>query len=977
MRLFRLSWLFIGGTLLAFVTFLYIKTQAVDLEAHSRIHDDIRQIRHMDASLNRDLLKTKDGLLLHYDTLTASMKRLQRLQRQLKSDLASAGYAGRAEIQRALEESDGRLATKAFLLEDFKSRNAILRNSVKHLPQLANDLFERPESNDFDIYLILVTGAMVSEALGYNSASSSTLKGQLEEHIKYVRNVGSRYDGLTGQYFEWLTKHAEVIVSNQPRVNEMVKHMTSLSLDKSLTELSRVYESLHQARIAKAEHYRTYLYAYSLILLVFVAYIFTQLRESTAALKRTVKELNHQKFAMDQHAIVSITDVAGRITYANDKFTEISGYGRDELIGQDHRMINSGWHDKEFFRDMWRTIGHGEVWHGEIRNRASDGSFYWVSSTIVPFLDDRGKPREYISIRTDITRRKQIEDALFQAKERAQVTLESIGDAVITVDRSGVIDYMNPVAERLAGLSNEEARRHGPLMKIFDIVDEEEKSPLRSPLEPCLKNGFVVTLSTQLLVNRIDGREFAVEITIAPIHDRDDNIIGAVLAIHDVTTLRGMAKEISYQATHDALTGLTNRHEFERVLGRMYESARETGRSHVLCFMDLDQFKAVNDTCGHVAGDELLRQLSSVLKGSVRDRDTLARIGGDEFGILLGECTIDQARRITRELCDSITEYQFSWEGKSFRIGASIGLVEVNSDSENMAALMRAADSACYTAKQQGRSRIHVYQPGSDNLARRQGDLHWADRISRALAQDELELLGQYARPLHDDCRTAGYREVFVRLRDEGNLIQPMAFIPAAERYGMMPEVDRWVIRRVLSFCREMDMDGQVVGVNISGASINEDILPAFIEQQLSLNGVPAGALCLEVSAASFNANVGEVSEFVRALKTLGCRVAVDDVGSGLGSCLSVKDLPIDYMKIEGGMVGNIPQGEIDRTMVEAINKIGHVMDAETIAKNVESEAVLSQLRQLGVDYAQGFWIARPEVFPGAVWPDRESGVKV
>lgn len=719
MKLIKPAWLLIGAVLLALVTLLYFRTQTVDLEAHSRIVEDLRLLKHADASLNTDILKTRDGLLWHYDTVTGSMKRLARLHQSLKSNLSSAGYGNSARFRTALEKTGELIGTKASLLEDFKSQNAILKNSTKHLPQVADDIFARPESDDFDLYLILVTGALVSDVLSYTKDPSPAMQTQIQDKIRYIQRVNSGYDGVLRQYFTWLIKHAQVILETQPVADRMVSRLTSLPLDQNLSALGALYESQHQAKMQRADYYRTYLYALVLILLVFVAYILLQLRASTEALKQTVEELNHQKFALDQHAIVSKTDKSGRITYANDKFLEISGYERGELIGQLHSIINSGFHDREFFEDLWRTIGRGNVWHGDIRNRAKTGDYYWVATTIVPFLDDRGEPKQYISIRTDITRRRQIEAALFQAKERAHVTLESIGDAVITVDKEGNTDYMNPVAERLAGLGNEAAKRYGNLLNIFDIVDEETKTPLSSPLEPCLKRGSTVTLSTQLLVNRIDGREFAVEITIAPMHDRDAAIAGAVLALHDVTTLRGMAKEISYQATHDALTGLTNRLEFERILERMYVSAKKLRRSHVLCFLDLDEFKTVNDTCGHSAGDELLKQLSSMLQEKIRGRDTLARIGGDEFAILLGECSIGKAQWVAQDLCDTIRDYRFGWEGDEFRIGVSIGLVEINAQSGDVTGLMRAADAACYAAKAQGRNCVHAYDPGGDYFQRR------------------------------------------------------------------------------------------------------------------------------------------------------------------------------------------------------------------------------------------------------------------
>lgn len=423
---------------------------------------------------------------------------------------------------------------------------------------------------------------------------------------------------------------------------------------------------------------------------------------------------------------------------------------------------------------------------------------------------------------------------------------------------------------------------------------------------------------------------------------------------------------LQYQANHDALTGLFNRREFEQRLARALESARLEGRQHAVGYMDLDQFKIVNDTCGHVAGDELLKQLAVLLKEKVRENDILARLGGDEFGLLLENCGLEQAQRIANAMLNTVRGFRFSWLDKTFEIGASIGLVTLDRNSDNPGQVLSAADLACYAAKDLGRNRVHVYQTGDAELARRHGEMHWAAHISKALSQDRFRLYRQTILPLKADKRGEHF-EVLVRLLDDqGQLVAPGAFIPAAERFNLMPAVDRWVVRHTLAYlrrrCDASDPAPPITcAVNLSGTTLNDEGFLGFVLDELPRSRVPPHSLCFEITETAAVANLARAVQFMKELKVLGCRFSLDDFGSGLSSFAYLKNLPVDFLKIDGSFIRDIVDDPIDFAMTEAINKIGQVMGLQTIAEFVENEAILERVRGLGMDYAQGYGIAEPE----------------
>lgn len=556
-------------------------------------------------------------------------------------------------------------------------------------------------------------------------------------------------------------------------------------------------------------------------------------------------------------------------------------------------------------------------------------------------------------------------ETLANEKERAEVTLHSIGDAVITIDASGRIEYLNPVAEQLTGWTSFAARGL-PSSQVFNIIDESTGAPLDSPVETAISENRIVPLANHAALITRNGETIPIEDSAAPIRDSQGQIIGAVLVFHDVSHARAMATRLSHQANHDALTGLINRHAFESRLQQVLASAQQENTQHTLCYMDLDQFKIVNDTCGHMAGDELLRQLAVELRAKVRNADSLARLGGDEFGLLLEGCTLDQAEQLTEKLLQTVRDFRFIWQEQTFAVGVSIGLVGINADSIGLAEIMSAADSACYAAKDRGRNRIYVYRPNDSEVAQRRGEMQWVSRITQALDNGRLRLYYQTIQPLSSDEAGDHYEILLRMMAEEGQIVPPGAFIPAAERYGLMPAIDRWVIANTFARLGEL-YHGETqallhtCAINLSGTSWTDENLAGFICEMAGRYGIPARAICFEITETAAISSLGKAIAFIKELKKAGFRFSLDDFGSGVSSFGYLKQLPVDYLKIDGGFVRNMLNDKIDHAMVEAINHIGHIIGIQTIAEFVESEAILERIKAIGVDNAQGYAIAKPQ----------------
>ncbi|MCH9693234.1 MAG: EAL domain-containing protein [Gammaproteobacteria bacterium] len=610
-----------------------------------------------------------------------------------------------------------------------------------------------------------------------------------------------------------------------------------------------------------------------------------------------------------------------------------------------------------------RLEAEGVVKNFEYRLRRKDGSMIVVLENSRAITDDEGHIIAHEGTITDITERKRAETRVFEEKERAEITLQSIGDGVITTDAEGKIDYINPVAQDLIGWDMRSARGT-PVTEIMMIVNQHTRATVENPVARCLKEGRVVTLAENAILITKNGDEVPIQDSAAPIRDRVGNIIGSVMVFHDVSRESRLFRQLSYQASHDTLTGLINRREFENSLISALEQTRQNPEeSHALLYVDLDQFKVVNDTFGHTAGDALLRQLSDQIQTNIRSTDLLARLGGDEFGILLERCSEERAIKVAEAIRGSMEGYRFEWQGSFTTVRCSIGVVVVTNENADVASVMSSADVACYSAKDMGRNQVHLYKDSDASM--RHEEMKWVSRITSAVEDDRLELFFQPIIGIGDvNGKHRGHYELLLRMRDEkGVLVGPDQFIPAAERYNLMSTLDRWVVHEALAQLADRsdsDEARYTLAVNLSGTSLSEDRFLEFVIEELEKAQLPNGAICFEITETAAISNLSRVVHFMQALKKLGCKFSLDDFGSGLSSFTYLKNLPVDYLKIDGHFIRNVVEDTVDESMVKAISEVGHAMGIETIAERVETKQVLEKLGALGVEFAQGYYIARP-----------------
>jgi diguanylate cyclase (GGDEF)-like protein/PAS domain S-box-containing protein len=629
----------------------------------------------------------------------------------------------------------------------------------------------------------------------------------------------------------------------------------------------------------------------------------------------------------------------------------------------------------------WRTLVHSDdmsrvqaairdhvagktpIFESLHRMRHATGEWRWVISRAKAKVDDKGRLLRLVGVELDITERKLYEEALFREKESAQITLQSIGDGVITTDAKGVIDYVNPVAESLTGWRLEDGQGRA-IEEIFRAFHEETCEPLENPLAVAIRRTRSIKSVRPMLLIRRDGNEIYVESTASPIRDGSGAVSGGVLVFHDVSEARELNRRLSYHASHDVLTGLVNRREFENRMERALKSAKARETAYALCVLDLDQFKIVNDTCGHSAGDALLGQVGGLLKSKVRWRDTLARLGGDEFGILLESCSLDEAMRTAEALREAVRNFKFTWEERTFRLGASIGVVPISADNVDVASVLSAADSACQAAKEAGRNRVHSFEENDIDLMRRRREMQWAARINNALEEGRFELFRQTILPLQTAEKGAHY-ELLLRMRDEaGKIVAPDQFMTAAERYGITPSIDRWVIENAFRWLvSEADEREKLTmcSINLSGQSLGDDKFLPYVIDQFHRSGLDATKICFEITETAAIASFSQANRFIQALKELGCKFALDDFGTGLSSFGYLKHFPVDYLKIDGSFVKEILHDPIDREMVRSINEIGHLTGKQTIAEFAENQEIINMLQSLGVDYAQGYGVSQPQ----------------
>ncbi len=652
-----------------------------------------------------------------------------------------------------------------------------------------------------------------------------------------------------------------------------------------------------------------------------------------------------------------------RILFANARFLALLNLSAEEVVGRPLTEFVAPEYAELVASNLKRRLAGepaAERYEIELVGAHAQVTRVELSSTVI---DSAGEPALLL---TALEMLPEPGAVAVPARPRAMVTLDAMGESVITVDADGRIDYINHAAEILLSQRFDQVMGRS-FSDVASLVDETDRRSLGDPVRKALATGGRVTMGRRAVLVPVNaGPERSVEISVTPLRFDGKDIVGLVLVLHDTSELRGLTRQMTYQASHDALTGLVNRREFERRLQEAMDSAQTGNVGHALCYLDLDRFKVVNDTCGHTAGDNMLREVASLIKEAVRDSDTVGRIGGDEFALLLVGCPLEKARQIADDVVRSINDYRFVWKDKIFNIGVSIGLVEIGHDGGAIEDIMNSADSACYVAKKQGGLHVHVYSAREEASARHSGEIHWLQKLQGALRDNKFEL---YYQPIVH-ARADGLRgpalEVFVRLEGEkGQPGSPPAdFIRAAERYRLMPHIDRWVVQTVLSALGRGGMrlpPGRSVAINIAGQTLGDSDFLEFVVECFDHTGANPSDICFEVTESSVVANLDHAHRFLAVLHGMGCEFALDDFGSGLSSFSTLRTLPMDYLKIDGSFINNLAGDSVNQAMVAAMIELSRSLNFRIVAEQVEDQQSLDTVTHMGIDFVQGFVVGRPQ----------------
>jgi diguanylate cyclase (GGDEF)-like protein/PAS domain S-box-containing protein len=683
---------------------------------------------------------------------------------------------------------------------------------------------------------------------------------------------------------------------------------------------------------------------------------------------RTQAARDHATATIVDQSVEAIitTDMQGVIQSWNAAAEEIFGHRAEQAVGTRADLLYLP-STQARFDELITQLSDTELVHECKANLMDEqGQIINVLSSVSPHFDGNGQQIGKIAIIHDVTKQVQTERALREEKERAQVTLASIGDAVIVTDNAGLIQYLNPAAETLLELNAKDAIEKA-FNRVVKLQDETTQETLPCPVMQCLQAQVVARRTGNAVIRSARGESIFVDDSVAPIFDSKGALTGVVAVLTNVSEQHKLAQDLRWQASHDSLTNLANRRAFEETLDHMVESARSTNNQHALLYIDLDQFKIVNDISGHAAGDQMLRDIAVLMSAKIRTGDILARLGGDEFGVLLVNCPFDDAVRIAESLRESIADFRFVSGQRSYRGAVSIGLVSITDNRQSATEVMIAADAACYVAKEKGRNRIWAEQHGVGEIGRRQSEIEWVTHLDKALEESRLLLYGQSIVSVRDAKAVSRHVEVLVRmLGDDGELVLPGVFIPAAERYGLIARIDRWVIAATLQRCAahfraHPTGEAMTITMNLSGLSLNDDTLVSFIRDNLKRHALPtACVICFEITETAAIGNLATAKNFIDQVRALGCLFALDDFGIGMSSFSYLKNLPVDYLKIDGSFVRDMITDPIDCALVETIHRIGKLMDVKTIAEHVADAPTLAKLTEMGVDYAQGFHISKP-----------------
>jgi diguanylate cyclase (GGDEF)-like protein/PAS domain S-box-containing protein len=812
---------------------VFLNSKSTNLQQYRQEIQLLRDIRLTNALVNQELLTIRFQMLTNFDLLTAHINKLKDKYQQLVA-LNNSAYniIKTQEITNLVEQ----LTRKFSITNEFKTANALLKNSLMVFPNLNTDLqiklsnFENTDSVAHHI------DSLLRDIYLYSLTNDNQLESQMLSKVEKLESLQFEVAPEITPYLNVIHRHAKTVIDNRHEANRIINELLGLPIEHLTYNIQKAYMAHNENLVEQSNIYRKILFAISIILMSLTAYILFKL-------KRKTHELEHEK-------------------------------------------------------------------------------------------------------------------------NRALVTLHSIGDGIITTDSMGTVEYLNPVAEQLTGWNNFEAQgKH--LSDIFHVYDERTRTGIKTLVERCIsENKNISSASQSVLINR-DGSKRAIEDTVAPIRGINNEIIGATIVFRDVSRTRELSRKLSYQASHDALTNVINRRAFEIQLAKAITQAKKNSEKHALLYLDLDQFKVVNDTCGHDAGDQLLIQITSLLQSKLGINNTLARLGGDEFGILLRNCNLNKARDFAETVLTAMKQFRFEWQSIHFQLGVSIGIAMIDEKCESLVSAMSAADMACYVAKDTGRNRVHIYSHGNKELVRRKDEMQWVSKLSTALKENKFVLFKQPIVPL---CRNANQEnielryELLLRLKGKnGTIVLPNEFIPAAERYNFMPTLDRWVIGCAFSHLARSKDDNASYSINLSGTSLNSNTLLKYIKQEFRKYDISPEKICFEITETAAIKNLPKVAKLVRELKKMGFKFALDDFGKGVSSFMYLSSLPVDYLKIDGEFVRNLLNNTVNHAIIWSINNIGRILGIEIIAEYVENENLHDALIDIGIDYAQGFKFGEPE----------------
>jgi diguanylate cyclase (GGDEF)-like protein/PAS domain S-box-containing protein len=690
--------------------------------------------------------------------------------------------------------------------------------------------------------------------------------------------------------------------------------------------------------------------------------LLARLQRETVA--RAEREFVYRRLAEAMHEAVAVE--RNGVQMANARFAELCGAAApSQLIGRPlHELVHADFAGlvEEHVRRHRDGLSAPLVLEAEMRSTGGRTPRVELGFTRISY---EGQPALLVTA-LEMTPLPAI-DGPRHGQSTAWEALDALGEGVLTTDVEGRIVYVNRSGETLFGKPTAELIGR-TLPEVLNLVEEGDRRTLGDPVKQSLTTGASVHIGRRGMVVSGEGEaERSLELEVTPLRDAAGDLTGTVVTVRDVTDLRGLTRQMSYQASHDALTGLVNRREFIRRLEESIEQARGDGHGGVLCYLDLDRFKAVNDECGHAAGDGMLREVAGLFKEAVRDSDTVGRLGGDEFGILLVGCPLEKARQIADDLVRSVADYRFVWKDKIFNIGVSVGIVEISRESGSMEDVIHAADSAMFLAKKQG-SHVQVYSARDEAVARSRGEIHWLQQLQGALKEGRFELHAQAIVPVDDSVSGGPGLEVLLRLRDEnGVMVQPGEFMDAAERYRLMPHVDRWVVQTALAALGRGAVrlpPGRSMCINLSGQTLGDAGFLEFVVDCLDRTAVAPDRICFEVTENSVITNIEHARRFIGVLHGMGCQFALDDFGRGLSSFANLKNLQLDYLKIDGYFIRNLAVDTVNQAMVTAMIKLARSLNFRVIAEQVEDMSALDSARRAGVDFVQGYQVGRPQPLP-------------